>query len=408
MNVNEVLAALAGRALGRDVHPNDHVNASQSSNDTVPTAIRIAVARQLVDDVHPAVEALVAAFEEHGRALRPRRQVRADPPDGRHAGDARAGGRRVGGPARRRAAPGPSPTSRCSASCRSAGPRSAPASTRRPGSPRRVIAALAAETGLPLRPSGQPDGAAGRAGRAGRGVGRAARHRRRADQGRQRHPPARQRAVGRARRAAAARAAGRVVDHAGQGQPGAVRVGEPGGGAGVRQRRHRRVRRVAGHPRAEHVPAGDGRRPARVGDAARQRVPACSPSKCVAGIEADEARCRDYAERSSALATALNPIIGYAKAAELVHRAVDERRSIIDLVDRGRRASTPTRPAECSTPSASPAASVVRPVHRRRSVRRRSRADGGAARASSRPLAPKRNVAGVAQPGPMISSARSR
>ena len=53
--------------------------------------------------------------------------------------------------------------------------------------------------------------------------------------------------------------------------------------------------------------------------------------KCVAGIEADEARCRDYAERSSALATALNPIIGYAKAAELVHRAVDERRSIIDL-----------------------------------------------------------------------------
>ena len=54
--------------------------------------------------------------------------------------------------------------------------------------------------------------------------------------------------------------------------------------------------------------------------------------KCVAGIEADEARCREYAERSSALATALNPIIGYAKAAELVHRAVDERRSIIDLV----------------------------------------------------------------------------
>ena len=56
MNVNEVLAALAGRALGRDVHPNDHVNASQSSNDTVPTAIRLAVAQQLVDDVHPAVD----------------------------------------------------------------------------------------------------------------------------------------------------------------------------------------------------------------------------------------------------------------------------------------------------------------------------------------------------------------
>ena len=54
--------------------------------------------------------------------------------------------------------------------------------------------------------------------------------------------------------------------------------------------------------------------------------------KCVAGIEADEARCRSYAERSPALATALNPLIGYSRAAELVHRANDERRSIIDLV----------------------------------------------------------------------------
>ena len=54
--------------------------------------------------------------------------------------------------------------------------------------------------------------------------------------------------------------------------------------------------------------------------------------RCVAGIEADEERCRSYAERSSAIATALNPIVGYARAAELVHRAVDERRSIIDVV----------------------------------------------------------------------------
>ena len=54
--------------------------------------------------------------------------------------------------------------------------------------------------------------------------------------------------------------------------------------------------------------------------------------RCVAGIEADVERCRAYAERSPAIATALNPIIGYAEAAELVHRAVDERRSIIDVV----------------------------------------------------------------------------
>ncbi len=55
-------------------------------------------------------------------------------------------------------------------------------------------------------------------------------------------------------------------------------------------------------------------------------------ARCVAGIGADEERCRSYAERSSAIATALNPIIGYAKAAEIVHRALDERRSIIELV----------------------------------------------------------------------------
>ncbi|MDQ3470646.1 MAG: lyase family protein, partial [Actinomycetota bacterium] len=54
--------------------------------------------------------------------------------------------------------------------------------------------------------------------------------------------------------------------------------------------------------------------------------------RCVAGIEADVERCRQYAERSSALATALNPLIGYERAAELVHRAQDEDRSIVEVV----------------------------------------------------------------------------
>ena len=64
MNVNEVLAKAATDLLGDGtvVHPNDHVNASQSSNDTVPTAIRLAVARQLTDDLDPAVTTLVEAL----------------------------------------------------------------------------------------------------------------------------------------------------------------------------------------------------------------------------------------------------------------------------------------------------------------------------------------------------------
>ena len=64
MNVNEVVAALATRRLGRAVHPNDHVNASQSSNDTVPTAVHVAAAMAVVDDVVPALEHLAAALED--------------------------------------------------------------------------------------------------------------------------------------------------------------------------------------------------------------------------------------------------------------------------------------------------------------------------------------------------------
>ena len=51
MNVNEVVAQRATEILGRSVHPNDHVNASQSSNDVVPSAIRLAIAILIVGDV---------------------------------------------------------------------------------------------------------------------------------------------------------------------------------------------------------------------------------------------------------------------------------------------------------------------------------------------------------------------
>ncbi|GAB3867975.1 hypothetical protein GCM10027610_123850 [Dactylosporangium cerinum] len=47
MNANEVIASLAARLLGKPVHPNDHVNASQSSNDVFPTSIHIAAAAAL-------------------------------------------------------------------------------------------------------------------------------------------------------------------------------------------------------------------------------------------------------------------------------------------------------------------------------------------------------------------------
>jgi fumarate hydratase class II len=63
MNMNEVLATLATQALGSTVHPNDHVNASQSSNDVFPTSVHIAVTQEIIDDLIPALDHLAVALE---------------------------------------------------------------------------------------------------------------------------------------------------------------------------------------------------------------------------------------------------------------------------------------------------------------------------------------------------------
>ncbi|MHB0968876.1 MAG: aspartate ammonia-lyase [Thermoanaerobaculia bacterium] len=71
MNCNEVIANLANRALGGEigtyapVNPNDHVNMAQSTNDTVPTAIRISTIL-LLRELTPALDALAAAFDAKG------------------------------------------------------------------------------------------------------------------------------------------------------------------------------------------------------------------------------------------------------------------------------------------------------------------------------------------------------
>lgn len=67
MNVNEVIAHLAAER-GVPLHPNDHVNASQSSNDTYPSALHIAAALSTAREVIPAAERLAAAFETLERA----------------------------------------------------------------------------------------------------------------------------------------------------------------------------------------------------------------------------------------------------------------------------------------------------------------------------------------------------
>jgi fumarate hydratase class II len=62
MNVNEVVSRLAAQSSGIDVHPNDHVNYGQSSNDTFPSALRIAATVAATDDLAPALAHLAAAL----------------------------------------------------------------------------------------------------------------------------------------------------------------------------------------------------------------------------------------------------------------------------------------------------------------------------------------------------------
>jgi fumarate hydratase class II len=69
MNANEVIASLAAKALGRPVHPNDQVNASQSSNDDFPTSIHVAATAAITRDLLPALGHLASALEAKSAEL---------------------------------------------------------------------------------------------------------------------------------------------------------------------------------------------------------------------------------------------------------------------------------------------------------------------------------------------------
>ena len=68
MNMNEVLATLATAKLGSKVHPNDHVNASQSSNDVFPTSVHLAVTSALIHNLLPSLDHLAKALEVKAKA----------------------------------------------------------------------------------------------------------------------------------------------------------------------------------------------------------------------------------------------------------------------------------------------------------------------------------------------------
>ena len=67
MNMNEVLASLATSKLKKPVHPNDHVNCSQSSNDVFPTSVHVAVTSALITNLIPAMEYLARSLERKAK-----------------------------------------------------------------------------------------------------------------------------------------------------------------------------------------------------------------------------------------------------------------------------------------------------------------------------------------------------
>jgi fumarate hydratase class II len=68
MNANEVIATLASRGGGK-IHPNDHVNLGQSSNDVIPTAIRVSAQLAVVEQLLPALKHLRKTIERRGKSL---------------------------------------------------------------------------------------------------------------------------------------------------------------------------------------------------------------------------------------------------------------------------------------------------------------------------------------------------
>ena len=143
MNANEVISNRAIEMLGgeigskKPVHPNDHVNMGQSSNDTFPTAMHVAVAMTARDVTLPGLQKLHGALADKAAEFDRHHQDRPHPHPGRDAADPRPGVRRLCLPGR--AGHQARDRRRSTTSTRSprAAPRSAPVSTPARASPRR-------------------------------------------------------------------------------------------------------------------------------------------------------------------------------------------------------------------------------------------------------------------------------
>ena len=332
MNANEVLATLASERLGApgSVHPNDHVNASQSSNDVFPTAVHLATAESIAGELIPAVEHLRAAFVRQARRFRSvvksgrthlmdATPVTLGPEMGGYAAQLEDAVRRL-----ERVLPevGRLPLGGTAVGTGINAPRTfAP----------KVIALLVERTGLPL--SEAPDHFAAQGARdalvAASGELRAL-------------AAALTKIANDLRWMASGPRTGLAEIRLPDLQPGSSIM--PGKVNPVLCEAVTQVAaQVYGNDAAVAFGASQGNFELNVyvpmmahnvlgSVGLLANVCRVFADRCVDGIEADEERCRAYAESSPSLGTALNPYVGYEKAAELVKASVRTGRSIRELV----------------------------------------------------------------------------
>ncbi|HVL06142.1 MAG TPA: class II fumarate hydratase [Acidimicrobiales bacterium] len=330
MNANEVIASLASERLGRHVHPNDHVNASQSSNDVFPTAIHLAAALGIERELVPALQHLASALRH--KAAETAGVVKA----GRtHLMDATPVtlGQELAGYA--------TAAEHSVERCRSTLPHLAELAlggtavgtgiNAPPLFAGAVIERLASATGLPLREAGDHFEAQG---------GR--------DAVVQASGALRTVALSLARIANDLRLMG-SGPRAGIAE---IRLPDLQPGSSIMPGKVNPVIPEAVYQVAAQVVGND----AAIGFGATAgafelntampmmarnllesvhllaTVSRLLADRCVAGIEADVDRCRTFAESSSALATALTPHIGYEQAAAVVHQAAAEGKTLRQVV----------------------------------------------------------------------------
>ncbi len=309
------------RASTNILEPHDDLNMSQSTNDSYPTAIKVALILRN-DKLIAELEKLSASFRAKGNAV----------PEDREDGPHRAAGRRAddgrpGVPRLRRGARGrdPAAAGRGEVPLRAstwARPRSAPGINVPKGYAEKCAAHLAKLTGKPIVMAADMIAATWDQqgfvvySSALKSVGD------QAGEDLERPDPARLRAArGTGRDQPAGDPAG-LVDHAGQGQPGGARGGRHRRVPGDGQRLRRHARRPQRAAPAQRLRAARRASPSIESQHLLYNVSKLFRTKCVDGITVNEKVLEHYMETTVGIVTALNPVLGYDKATELAKEAL--------------------------------------------------------------------------------------